>query len=103
MAVSAWPMTSSVRTFVNGRSPSCRNWRLRNCTCCRSLSWLEWHILGASLRRMGVLATTIYAREALFAYTIPGCGLTTEQRAIRGADRRTREGQGACLFACGLG
>jgi len=31
----------------------------RNCTCCRSLSWPEWHILVASSRRMGVLVTTI--------------------------------------------
>jgi hypothetical protein len=38
---------------------------------------------------MGVLATTIYAREALFAYTIPGCGLTTELRAIRPAHLRS--------------
>jgi hypothetical protein len=33
------------------------------------------------------LATTIYAREALFAYTIPGYRLTTELRAIRHIDR----------------
>ena len=30
-----------------------------------------------------MLATTIYAGEARFAYTIPGYGLTTELRAIR--------------------
>lgn len=48
------------------------DWRLRNCTCCRSFSWLEWHILGVSLQRMGVLVTTICTGEDLFAYTIPG-------------------------------
>jgi hypothetical protein len=41
----------------------------------------------ASLRRMGVLVTTIYASEAFVAYTIPGSGLTTELRAIRVSDR----------------
>jgi AraC-like DNA-binding protein len=39
---------------------------------------------------MGVLATTIYASEARFAYTIPGYGLTTELRAIRRCDRRAQ-------------
>jgi hypothetical protein len=42
----------------------------------------QWHILEASLLRMGVLVTTIYASEALFAHTIPGCRLTTELRAM---------------------
>ena len=39
---------------------------------------------------MSVLATTIYAGEALFAYTILGYGLTTELRAIRHIDRVIR-------------
>jgi hypothetical protein len=40
---------------------------------------------------MGVLATTIYASEARFAYTIPGYGLTTELRAIRHIDRSSEQ------------
>src|SRR5262249_8731983 len=36
---------------------------------------------------MGVLATTNYASEALLAYPIPACGLTTELSAIRVSNR----------------
>jgi hypothetical protein len=39
---------------------------------------------------MGVLLTSIYASEARFAYTVPGCGLTIELRAIRVSDRRAQ-------------
>jgi hypothetical protein len=38
-----------------------------------------------------VLATTIYAGKALFAYAIPGEGLTAELRAIRRSHRSTRK------------
>jgi hypothetical protein len=39
---------------------------------------------------MVLLATPIYASEALFAYTIPSEGLAPELRAIRHIDRRTQ-------------
>src|SRR5262245_22077348 len=79
-------MTSSVRTSVKGRSPSCRNWRRRNPTCARTDSELEYGTLGASLPGMERLLAPIYARVALLAYVISGDGLTEELRATRRID-----------------
>src|SRR5262245_19727116 len=93
-------MTSSVRTSVKGRSPSCRNWRRRNPTCARTDSGVGYGTLGASLPGMERLLASIYARVALLAYVISGDGLTEELRAIR---RRHRSEQPAELPRTGRG
>src|SRR5262249_43142218 len=69
-AVSAWSIASSVRTFVNGSSPSWRNWRRRKLTWARKEPGLECGIRGASLPGRDRLATSILASEALLAYLI---------------------------------
>jgi hypothetical protein len=74
-------------SYLGPRRCVWRNWRRRNCSWCRNLSWLEWRILGASLLLMVLLATPVYASEALFACTIPSQGLAPELRAIRCIDQ----------------
>ena len=76
IALSAWAMTSSVRTSVNGNSPSCRNWRRRKRTCSRNAARLECGIRGASLRGMERLATSMLAGEAPLAYLVSPLCLT---------------------------
>src|SRR5262249_48129432 len=69
-AVSAWAIASSVRTFVNGSSPSWRNWRRRKLTWARKEPGLECGIRGASLPGRDRLVTSILASGAPFAYLI---------------------------------
>jgi hypothetical protein len=68
--VSARAIASAVRTFVNGNSPSWRNWRLRKHTWARKEPGLEYGMRGASLPGRDRLATSILASETPFAYLI---------------------------------
>ncbi len=69
-AASAWARASSVRTEVNGRSPSWRNLRRRNRVCARNDPGRECRIWVASEPVNDGLPSPIFTPEAQRAYIL---------------------------------